>query len=293
MRIIKELMMCLALCLVDASACYGQGWRGIVPLRSTRQDVERAIGRPTESNGITYNLKDERVSIFYSSSPCVTGWPYGWNVAPDVVTKIVVYPQVKVTVAELGINTIDYTRTQNSRLGGVDYTNKEIGISIGVNNNGDVDVVQYEPSLKDKGLLLCPDAALRQQEIESGQSAYIVPITHYSNLSRKEEATRMGFFAEQVKKYPVNSKIYIIGYADPKECEDEATNRINRVKNRLASHLRIDPDRIDTINGGRKNAVWTELYVVRPGGPRPLATPEISPASVTRVNCTPPRPRRR
>ena len=292
MKVYRQLLISLAVCLVLASASYGQAWKGIVPLRSTRADVERAIGKPTESNGLTYDLKTERVTVLYAGVRCETGWPYGWNVDPDVVIAILVYPKVKLTLAELGIDVTDYKKTQNIRLGGADYTNKDTGISIGLNSQGDVEVIQVEPTSNDN-TLLCPDAAARQQEIERGESAYISPVVHYSNVSGREENTRIDYFVDLVKTYPANSKIYVFGYAGPKECTAEVSRRLARVRNRIASRLRIKPERVVAINDGRKSTTFTELYVVRPDEPRPLTTPERGPALIPKGNCgTPQRPKR-
>jgi hypothetical protein len=268
-----------------STVCHGQGWRGIVPLHSTREDVERLIGLPTESNGITYNLKTERVSIFYAGGACVKGWPYGWNVARDVVTKVVVYPQTRLTLDQLGIDVKAYIKTKNAQLGGTDYTSKDVGTSIGVRENGDVEVVQYQPSAKDKSLL-CPDAADREREIERGQSAYTTPLLYYFNVSPKEETVRLEFFADQLKKYPPESKIYIIGYAGSEECANQGIIRADRVKKQLIAKLRIDRKRITTIDGGRNSAVWIELYVIRPSEPRPLSRPDIHPAFAKSGSCS-------
>ena len=277
-------MTCLALYFALASVAYGQSWKRIVPLQSTRADVERALGRPTESNGDTYKFKNEIVSVFYTGGSCEKGFPYGWNVAPDVVTKIAVIPRTKLTLNELGIDVGGYTKTQNIRHGGVDYTNKDTGISIGLNDNGEVVVIQIEPAAKDSRLL-CPEAAARQREIDSGESAYISPNIYYSDLSPQEEETRIEIFVDEVKKHPANSKVYIISYISPKECEADVTRRLDRVRDRVASLLGINTDRITAINGGHNSAGWTELYVVRPDQPHPLTTPQKGPASVNR-NCT-------
>jgi hypothetical protein len=284
---VKRFVTCFCLTVGIATVCHGQGWRGIVPLHSTRQDVERLIGRPTESNGITYNLKTERVSIFYSGGACVKGWPYGRNVANDVVIKVVSYPQTRLTLDQLGIDIKAYIQTRNIQLGGADYTNKDAGISIGVKENGEVEVVQYEPSAKDKNLL-CPDAAERERQIESGRSAYVAPVLYYFNVSPKEEAVRLEFFADQLKKHPPESKIYIIGYAGSEDCPNGGIIRANRVRDQLVAKLKVDRKRIATIDGGRNSAVWIELYVIRPGGPRPLSTPDINPALAKSGNCSSP-----
>jgi hypothetical protein len=55
----------LILGVVNARA---KEWRGIVPLKSTRADVERLLGKENEFG--RYQFADERAYIFYSKSPC-------------------------------------------------------------------------------------------------------------------------------------------------------------------------------------------------------------------------------
>jgi len=273
MSIHNRFITCCCLTVGIATVCCGQGWRNIVPLHSTRKDVQRLIGRPTESNGLTYDLKTERVTIYYSDLPCVKGWPYGWNVAPDVVIKIVVYPQARLTLDQLGFDVRGYTKTQNSRLGGNDYTNNELGISIGVKENGEVEVIQYQPSAKEKHLL-CPDAAEREREIERGLSTYATPVISYSDMSPNEETARLDLFVDQLAKRSPESKIHVIGYARPDDCTGEGIEPANRVRDQLVTKLGIDSRRITTTGGGHNSTVRIQLYITRPGEPRPLSTPD-------------------
>jgi hypothetical protein len=274
---IRNLLIACCMTLGIATVCYGQGWRGIVPLHSTRQDVQRLIGQPTEPNGLTYNLKTERVTIYYSDGPCVKGWPYGWNVARDMVTKILVYHQARLTLEQLGVDVTRYVKTQNPRLGGSDYTSKELGISIGVKENGEVEVVQYQPSVKDQHLL-CPEAAERERQIENGLSTYTTPVIYYSDVPPKEETARLQLFLKLLAQYPSDSKIHVIAYAPPGECPGKATARADRVKDQLVTKLGIDSSRISTIDGGRNREVRIQLYITRPGEPSPLSTPDTASA---------------
>jgi hypothetical protein len=114
---LKKLITSVFFVICLAAISHGQGWHGIVPLQSTRQDVEKLIGLPTESNGITYNLQAERVSIYYVKDGCAKGWPYGWNLPAGVVEKIVVYPQSKQAVDQLGFNLKEFEQSRNERLG--------------------------------------------------------------------------------------------------------------------------------------------------------------------------------
>ena len=57
-------------------------WRGIVPLHSTRVDVEKLLGKPISSRGATfvYDTNEQRINILYSSGKCVLSGSEKWNV---------------------------------------------------------------------------------------------------------------------------------------------------------------------------------------------------------------------
>lgn len=284
MRNKKRLVLSVGVIIVLASISRGQGWRGISPLHSTREDVVRLLGPPTEPNGITHNLKTERVTVYYSDLGCASGWPYGWNVPAGVVIKILVYPQTKITLPELNIDLKKLTESANVRLGGADYTNEEDGISIGIKTDGYVEVVQYEPAAKDRHLL-CPDAAIRKQEIEAGRSTYLRPISKYFDALPSERIGQLKTFAEQLKKYSTKAKVYIISYASGDECRNEALTHGKGVKNYLEHTFGVNAQRFVIVDGGHRSSAEIELYIVEANTPIPLSSPDLHPDSV-RINCS-------
>src|SRR5207253_8065762 len=63
-------------------------WRGIVPLESTRADVERILGPPVMDRNV-YDAPDGRAIITYSDgSPCEVGLPGLGNIPKDAVIDI-------------------------------------------------------------------------------------------------------------------------------------------------------------------------------------------------------------
>ena len=90
-------------------------WRGITPLKSTRADVERMLGKPNQLG--RYEIQNERVIITYSEGPCNSAFGSLAKanceclVAKDIVLKIAVTFDSPVKVSKLGIEKANYERT--------------------------------------------------------------------------------------------------------------------------------------------------------------------------------------
>lgn len=153
-RIICLLSMCLALSTVVASQ--EAGWRGIVPLHSTRADVEKLLGRSTDRGyGATYDLRHEAVTFQYSSCRCCKPIEYRWNVPDYTVVTISVSATFKPLFSELGIDKTKFRKIVSDHLPDVStYHNDEEGITYEVLNDQVMSTV-YGPSAKDDKALRC------------------------------------------------------------------------------------------------------------------------------------------
>ena len=133
----------------------GKGWRGIEPLRSTRADVERLLGRPETEAGGVYATAAERVSVSYSHRPC----DYGWQVAPDTVISFFVYPKQPPKLADLKLDEKKYEMRKDLHLAVHYYLDPEAGINYTVDSTtGLVTGVEYYPPLKSKAPRCQPPA---------------------------------------------------------------------------------------------------------------------------------------
>jgi hypothetical protein len=85
---------CMILILSIFSAAPAKEWRGIVPLHSTRAEVEKLFGPPRDPRDdldgilVSYHLPDVILDIQYAANPgCAEEWPYdSWNVPKGTVT---------------------------------------------------------------------------------------------------------------------------------------------------------------------------------------------------------------
>lgn len=104
-------------------------WQGIVPLRSTRADVERLLGAATDSHGQTriYKTQSERIDVSYSSGRCGPGQV--WNAQPDIVVRLIVRPVHPTMIQDL--DTKSYVRVKESHPANwVQYWSPDGGIVI-------------------------------------------------------------------------------------------------------------------------------------------------------------------
>ncbi len=264
-------------CFVDTAKA--QGWRGIRPLHSTREDVERLIGPPMQPNGATYDLKGERVNIGYSDLRCTKGWPYGWNVPARTVTAITIYPQPRPKLAELPID-ISKSKKYVDPSGVIHYNNDDEGLSVAVDpNEYEVMVIEYYPAATDAHLQ-CPEAAERERQIESGESEVRRPDVNYSDTSLEKIHVYLDYFADQLQKTPSDSTVYIIAYAGRRAKVGEAQARANQAKQYLTTKRAIDSRRIIIVDGGHRDPAGVELFITRRGQPKPLSSPGVYPSDV-------------
>jgi len=144
------------------TCCETNTWNGIVPLKSTRADVEKILGTPLDYSrakyAAAYNTKTARVSVIYSTGSCSVKPNNGWNVPELTVVSIFVEPNEKPKFSKIKIDESRFKRSEDPEvLGMVHYTNEKDGISLTVNSSEDtVASYSYFPKSKED-FLKCPE----------------------------------------------------------------------------------------------------------------------------------------
>jgi hypothetical protein len=136
-------------------------WRGIIPLHSTRADVERLLGNHKWSHGATfiYESESERVDVVYSKGVCKLSGVERWRVPEDVVIKLEVASRSNMFVRDLKLDPRRYIRQEESHPENwVEYRSVDDGIRVKAMLDGKEEkilLIIYEPGTKDKRLQ-CP-----------------------------------------------------------------------------------------------------------------------------------------
>ena len=245
-----------------------RGWRGLVPLQSTRSDVERLLGRSEDQCKCIYRTDDSVVFVEYSKEPC-KGNPPGWNVPADRVLSLSVRSQKERKFSELNLDLSKYLKTQDDTFASY-YTNNEQGITYEVSQSGVINVVTYSPSLRDNALRCSGWPLLSARQSSIGLSSF----DDYSDIPWPDEIGRLDNFAIHLLQQPM-TKAYIMVYAGLRSGTRDARVRAQRAKNYLIKKRRIDAKRILLLDGGRREELQVELYVLPPNVSPPKPQPTL------------------
>jgi hypothetical protein len=265
----------LLLALTTLTPSSAKGWRDIVPLHSTRADVERLLGPPSiDRSDITfYEFERESVSLHYAKGPCGVD-SSGWNVPRDTVIIIRVRPKPNLLrFADLKLDERRYKKETNDHVQYmINYINEEEGISYEVDTRDDniVTAIEYFPATKD-AYLRCPASG---DDLEM-----TTKFDSYSDIPFESEKQRLDCFSEQMRQY-ASTQAYIMVYAGRRARAGEAEARARRAKEYLVKGRGIEAGRITTIDGGHQEELRVELYLVPLGARPPLSAPTVEPSEV-------------
>ncbi|HZI88655.1 MAG TPA: hypothetical protein VFD48_17610 [Pyrinomonadaceae bacterium] len=250
-----------------------RGWQNIVPLQSTRKDVERLLGAPQESRGVTatYQLKEGRLRVFYSDGSCKQSGTNDWNVAPDTVVTLTFQPSKKMMITELNLDMTKYERDVDYHLtSAVHYYNRQAGIRISTRlekEGEDVHIITYEPKEKDLHLRCGNRSQAPEKDFYPG-----LAFDQYGRLSFKREKPHLDNFAGFLQKNEPTLLGYIIVYRARGMRTVDAELRAKRAKDYMVKARGLDAKRIVPIMAGCREELEIVLYAI----PDSMAPPIIS-----------------
>lgn len=147
----RQLIICCLLVLTFGISASAKSWRGIVPLRSTRADVEKILGKPAGSDHV-YKVGAGTVDVTYSQERCEhnvsPGWG-NWNVSRDTVLTMSF--DADFPIKNLKIRNLEKYKLHSDDPLTTFYRLPEEGIQYSV-RNAKVVRITYGPTEKDKSL---------------------------------------------------------------------------------------------------------------------------------------------
>lgn len=133
-------------------------WNGIYPLKSSRSEVEKILGKCKTENHpwrCLYELEDKNVIIYYVDEDCKNEGL--WNVPMATVESIVIHfhSTKKQKIADLQIDTKGFSEDEDPELVGfVNFNNKDRGMDFVVRGNN-VESLYFYPGKAEREKLSC------------------------------------------------------------------------------------------------------------------------------------------
>jgi len=156
MKTLATRFLCLLLPLtIFAGNLSAEPWRGIVPLKSTRLDVERLLGKPLPGNMnfyVTYKLESEEVRVRYADkSLCTRTDECECRVPDDTVLNVVIRPKATIKFSSLDLDQSRYHAIVNAEnTNNVAYSDFDAGLMYVISKRDDLVLyVQYSSTAKD------------------------------------------------------------------------------------------------------------------------------------------------
>jgi len=218
------IVFCLSVFLppkTDAKA-----WRGIVPLRSTRADVVKALGDGMDAKapGLRYRIDNEDVFLIYSGSnsylpDCVRQLP------SESILAIEVTPNVKLSFDSLGLDAKTFRKvepTKEAPLRSLGLIDDEQGLVISV--NGSVEKLVYVPSKIDRAR--CPAYYADLSRFVNNTLCILCPQIAVTCPDEIEKGNKIGFTAVVVIGTPAIETTYKWTLTDGTILEGQGTSAI-------------------------------------------------------------------
>lgn len=271
MRSLKLIIYCLCLLLVASATSLAKGWRGLIPLHSTRQDVEQLLGTPKD---FYYDLTSETVYVDFSSGDCKGASPDSYRVPANIVTRIMVIPKSERRLDALGIDETRYKKKVDGNIKEhVFYYDEDSGESIET-FAGRVESITYAPAASE-AFLRC--YASFEDWMSANNIACVLPATKFDEfgvLSLSEEHRRLKNVAIQLKSESPMKRAWIVVYGLEKGGRAAAVRRAKRIKYFLVKESGGFSGRVLTMATANPDAAFVEVWLSFVGQslpqPRPL-----------------------
>ena len=104
-------------------------------------------------------------------------------------------------------------------------------------------------------------------------------VDEYGNIKFNDEKARLDNYAIELQNDPT-AQGYLVCYGGRTGRTGEAQRRCDRAKNYLVSTRGIDASRVVTVDGGFREELTVELWVVPSGANPPQSTPTVDPSEV-------------
>src|SRR6266404_3297047 len=239
MRTLTKTAFGVLIAFFSAQSVFAKEWRGIMPLRSVRADVERLLGTPSQGSayGSYYSLRNEIAVIHYQSISCKDSCGFGWNVPIGTVVSIGVIPKGDHGKEKFGSG-VDF-KVENGGAGFVYYTNEHDGLTLEKYKER-ITLIIYSPTEK--------EAALQCPSNRECIADFFPKFDEYGNLSVEDEKARLDNYVIQMRNMLGRGALVVVG--ENRAVRNGLLKRAERAKRYLVQKRGFEAERLLIVDGG-------------------------------------------
>ena len=266
MRVLVWLCIFAGTVVTGNSQTFWQNSFGIVPLHSTRADVERLYGVSTDSCRCNFRTSNAAIHVAFASARC--GGPvYGWNVPEDTALEFTVLPGLPIRFSNITPDIKGFVVRYSPDDVSPYYTNAAEGVVFSV-QDGFVSGLTYFPPMKES-----------EKRCEGFPPYDGVPppspLATVYNRNQTNLESRLDNLASELWTN-IHFRGYIVAYAGKKSRRGEAKKMLDTARTYLIRKRMISSDRITAIDGGYRDTAQYELFALSLKIHPPTPTPTVS-----------------
>jgi len=251
-----------------------EAWQGIVPFKSTREDVTRLLGKAQSEDHThaTYSLAKEDIFFVFSGDgydqKCVSRLP------PGTVLAIISRLKTAVKLDELQVEQGAFRKFDpgDGWYPGMEgYISEERGLLLRTDHGAVIEIC-YIANSTDRHL--CPEYPAQPEKMIQVGVPHPMRFDEWNDIRFSDEQARLDNAFVSLRQRSGNI-IYLLIYAGRTACVGEAKARGIRAQTYLVRHRGMRPEELVWIDGGYQPSPRTEVWIVSPDF-RPTATSEGS-----------------
>jgi hypothetical protein len=267
--------------VLSSPTTFAKAWRGIVPLHSTRADVEKSLGSPNFEDG--YEIDGDRVTINYAAPGCQDGLPSGWNVPGNTVVNISVSSTTDLNLEDVLVQGKNYEKIYGTDPSHIDYVDNQEGVRY-VTVDGALQSITYFANADDDHKLRCGEPRYAAPVPPGAQNKFEQrPFDSFGRLPFTDAETRLDTFLAVLLNLNQGSPHYrgfIITYGGRSAHPNEAATFAECAKTYLVRERQANPEFLISRDGGYRDEFTVELFIMPNDAYPPMLTPTVSPRKV-------------
>lgn len=262
----------VSLCVLAALLVAGNRqdfWRNkfrIVPLHSTRADVERLYGVSDDSCRCVYRTVNETIDVTYATTPC-GGPTFGWNVPNDTVLSFTVTLHIMPRLSESALDLNGFVQRYSPEdVATTYYTNVEKGILLAVQDGRVINVKYFPPSA---------ESGKRCEGFPPWDG--VPPPRPFATIFNDVKSNVYSRLDNLAFELSTNARTrgYILAYAGKKSRRGEGKDMADDAREYLIKRRMIASDRVIAIDGGFRETAQYDLFSLSSQMPPPTPTPTV------------------